>query len=127
MKIVKRIFAGVLVLCMMVSLLAGPGSMWKVRAETFGDFEYEQLPDGTVMITKYTGSDAHVTVPKTLDGKAVTQIDDQAFQYRDTLEELVLLDGVARIGANAFSDCTNLLKVTLPDSITGIGEFAFHR
>ena len=35
-------------------------------AETYGDYEYEILDDGTVEISKYNGSEASVTIPSTI-------------------------------------------------------------
>jgi hypothetical protein len=32
---------------------------------------------------------------------------------------------VTAIGASAFSDCTSLASVTIPDSVTSIGDWAF--
>ena len=47
----------------------------------------------------------------------------------DTEKEcwVIKFDGnVASIGNNAFSHCTRLISVTIPDSVTTIGEYAFY-
>ena len=41
------------------------------------------------------------------------------------MERYVMPEGVETIDARAFSFCTKLLSVTLPDSVTAIGEDAF--
>ena len=47
------------------------------------------------------------------------------FRDNETVEEVILLDSVRVISANAFLDCKNLKSIVLPDSITYIGEWAF--
>lgn len=50
-------------------------------AETYGDFEYDVLDDGTVEITDYNGSAERVDIPAKIDGKSVTKIGSSAFSY----------------------------------------------
>jgi hypothetical protein len=72
-------------------------------AETFGDYNYTVLDDGTVKIGAYIGSDEEVNIPSTIEGKKVTSI-----------------------GKGAFYDCTSLESVTIPNSVTSIGDWAFY-
>lgn len=46
------------------------------------DSDYETTPnaDGTITITKYTGSSQNVTIPDELDGEIVTWIGNNAFR-----------------------------------------------
>ena len=62
-------FAAMVVLC---AVCAG--------AETYGDFEYSVLDDGTVKLTDYNGSAEKVDIPKMIDGKSVTSIKYNAFR-----------------------------------------------
>ena len=66
------------------------------------DYEYSVLDDGTVEITKYTGSEGKVAVPDEIDSKSVT-----------------------KIGSGAFSRCAKLESITIPDSVSKIGNKAF--
>ena len=45
---------------------------------------------------------------------------------RSEIKEVIIGEGVTNVGAHAFQMCYNLTKVTLPSTITQIGEYAFH-
>ena len=45
--------------------------------------------------------------------------------YRDSIETVEIGDGVTRIGNYAFYQCTNLTDLTLPTTVSTIGESAF--
>lgn len=47
------------------------------------------------------------------------------FIFKDDITSVVAEKGVTGIGTNAFSDCSKIAKVTLPDGIEYIGEYAF--
>ena len=50
---------------------------------------------------------------------------DGAFTNCSGLASVVIPDGVTRIGQNAFASCGNLALVTLPAGVTSIGRWAF--
>lgn len=72
-----------------------------------GDFEYVVLPGGTAQITEYTGRSKAVTVPDTLGGYPVTSIGAKAFFRNTMLENVTLPDTVTSIGDEAFSRCSS--------------------
>ena len=41
------------------------------------------------------------------------------------VETVIIGDGITTIGAGSFENCSNLKKVTIPASVTSIGERAF--
>ncbi len=43
------------------------------------------------------------------------------------LKEILLPDGLTKISDGAFADCINLTDVTIPSSVTELGEMAFYR
>ena len=47
--------------------------------------------------------------------------------YKESIESIILPDGLTRIGNHAFYGCDNaaLTSVTIPNSVTNIGEYAF--
>ena len=97
----KRIISLLTTLVMVISL-AGVLPAVTAGALTYGDYEYEILDDGTVEITEYTGSDTVLDIPSEINKKTVTSIEFGAFAG------------------------TNLIKVTIPRSITNIGERVFN-
>ena len=117
-------------------------------AETYEDFAYDILDDGTVEITDYSGSAENVNIPAEIDGKSVTSIGDNAFYNCSSiisitipnsvtsigdyafdwclhLKSITIPNSVTSIGYNAFKYCTSLTSIEIPDSVTSIGEFAF--
>ena len=47
------------------------------------------------------------------------------YQNKDSIETIIIADGVTHIGSNSFRDCTNVKKVEIPSSVQTIGEYAF--
>ena len=85
-----------------------------------------ELDDGTLEITKYVGNSATYVIPSEIDGKKVTQIGSYAFSSCTELTSVTIPDGVTSIGNSTFSDCTSLETVTIPNSVTHIYPRAFY-
>lgn len=110
--------------------------------------------DGSYVVAGYSGSDVHVVVPDTHEGKEVTgiaegcfantdlqsiklgknirAIDDGAFYNASMLEEVVIPASVEQLGsgytsAGAFESCTSLEKVTFEKGsrLTAVGYAVF--
>ena len=107
-------FAAMVVLCV---VCAG--------AETYGDFEYGVLDDGTVQITDCETGAEKVVIPDTIDGKSVTSIGEFAFFDCTSLTSITIPSSVTSIAARLFEDCTSLTSITIPNSVTSIGDDAF--
>ena len=94
-------------------------------AETYGDYEYKILDDGTAEITGYSGDSESITIPSTINGKKVTSIGERAFSSCASLSSIIIPHSVTNIGEYAFYNCTNLVSIAIPDSVTSIGYCAF--
>ena len=108
-------FAAMVVIC---AVCAG--------AETYGDFEYSVLDDGMVEITDYNGSAEKVDIPEKIDGKSVTRIGANAFEYCSNITSITIPDSVTSIYSYAFRYCTSLKSITIPGSVTKISYNVFN-
>lgn len=57
--------------------------------------------------------------------EGVTRIGDKAFFGCERLASITIPDGVTGIGKNAFYGCKSLTSITIPESVTSIGGGAF--
>ena len=89
------------------------------------EFLYVENNDGTLTMIQYRGDGADVQIPAEDNGKKVTAIGAEAFNYNTKIKTVTVPDGVTTIGDYAFRYCSGLQKVTLPDSVTTIGKYAF--
>ncbi len=127
----KRFLAGICALALIFSFtpvggyLPGDAGVEEAKAAESGDWEYKELEDGTVEITRYTGTSKELTIPETIAGKKVTRIGDYAFSESGSLTVVTIPNSITSIGKEAFFDCDNLTMVTIPESITSIGTYAF--
>jgi sugar lactone lactonase YvrE len=81
--------------------------------------------NGSITITGYTGTNAAVTIPSTINGLPVTGISNGAFSPSSSLTSLIIPNSVSSIGYDAFSECYNLTNVTIGSGVTNIGFAAF--
>lgn len=63
---------------------------------------------------------------RTLVDSKIKSIEFSAFYGCSNLKEVVLPDGVTRIGGSSFASCSNLTEIVIPDSVTSIGSYAFN-
>lgn len=95
MKLTKKLLAFSLTALVLLLLPAA-------LAASDGDFEYQELDDGTVILTNYKGDEKDLVLPDELGGKSVSTL-----------------------STDAFSRCTELRSVTIPLSIVEIIENPF--
>ena len=89
------------------------------------DFQVARSDDGaSVIITGYVGTSQTVNIPPRIRQLPVTVIGVNAFQQKN-ITSVTIPDSVTVIGNNAFSGCESLTSVTIPDSVTTIGDSAF--
>lgn len=123
----KRILSLLLVLLMVVSLV--PTAVLADRSDT--DIAYP-VTGGNIYFDKSTGTitdcDYRVTeaiIPDVIEDVPVTSIGGGAFSQCSNLTNVEIPNSVTSIVNYAFSGCTSLASVTIPDSVTSIGEGAF--
>ena len=105
-----------------------PTRVYAATTNTYEGFEYEVNTNENnkeVTITKYTGSDASVTVPDTIDGLPVTRVGERAFNANGQIVSVQIGKNVKSIGRYAFSSSGNLKTVQLSNAVTILERGAF--
>ena len=102
----------------------------RADADTYGDFEYleeedEYTYEKYAVITGYKGADTDVVIPNEISGITVTNIAYEAFSGCSNLTSITIPEGVTSIGSNAFSGCSSLTSITIPEGVRGIESGAF--
>lgn len=87
-------------------------------------FDFVFTPDNTAVIVRYKGTAADVTIPSHYKGKPVTMIDHAAF-FNSVVTSVTIPDSVTSIGDDAFVNCPQLTNISIPNSVTYIGFSAF--
>ena len=70
--------------------------------------------------------DSQIIIPREINGYKVTEVLDSAFEYCDFVKEVIMFERMKIIGDYAFNCCISLTSITIPNSVTSIGEWAFH-
>lgn len=93
-----------------------------VNAQLF-DFKFI-LNNTAVIVIRYNGTAADVTIPSRYKGKPVTAINNAAFP-NSAVTGVTIPDSVTSIPDAAFYNCGNLETIRIPVSVTSIGNCAF--
>ncbi len=78
------------------------------------------VDDGKTRV-KYTTESGH----SDWEGDIVGELTSSSIPNKEHIEEVEIGSHVTSIGHEAFYECTGLTSVTIPDSVTNIGEWAF--
>lgn len=85
----------------------------EVHATEYGDFKYSVLGDNTIEIKEYVGNATSLEIPENIEGKAVTNIGISAFSGCSSLTKITIPNGVTNIEAGAFSSCSSLTEINV--------------
>lgn len=81
--------------------------------------------DGTIKVDISEEASGKIKIPASIDGYPVTEVGQRAFMYNDNITEVILPEGIVRINCDAFSNCTSLTHVQLPNTLKIIENEAF--
>lgn len=100
-------------------------------------WNYKKGEDGNITITGYKGTQTVIAVPAKIGKNTVTAIGKDAFSpyaarlndkmrdFRRTITEISLPEGIAEIGEAAFYCCNSLRKINIPTGVSKIPRHAF--
>ena len=126
----KKLLAAALAVCVMGTMV--PAQTALLPSYTATAATYEEGTQGVLTYKKYSDHvtiskcdffvEGTVTIPSSIDGLPVTQIDEEAFRKCIIFTELVLPSSITYIGDYAFYACEALEKATIHGDLAG---FAF--
>lgn len=89
--------------------------------------EFISYANGTCYVSGIGScKDTEINIPPVSPrGDKVTRIGHSAFSGCSNLRSVTIPEGVNLISYYAFNGCSNLTSITIPDGVTSIGEFAF--
>ncbi|MGN0558718.1 MAG: leucine-rich repeat protein [Acutalibacteraceae bacterium] len=129
---VTEIRDGAFLACSSLESITIPDSVKLVSPYALNDTKwYENQPDGVVYAGKILyGYKGEMTEKSTIDIKDGTvSINNDAFAWCEGVPEnlvsVTIPDSVTYIGEYAFNGCSSLESITIPDSITYVGTDAF--
>ena len=97
---------------------------------TVDTYTYKVLSDSTVAFKGLNADMTDVTVPATVmyDGTEyqVTEVADSAFFGNTAIQNVIISEGVNKIGIRVFYNATNLKTASVPRSVTSIGRNLFY-
>lgn len=106
-------------------------------------WSYKKRKDGTIIINGYKGTQTEITIPAKIGKNPVTAIADEAFSpfrnvspfssgviaengpFLKTITSVTLPESITEIGERAFSKCHALRSVNIPSGVTEIKNNSF--
>ncbi|MBR2969408.1 MAG: leucine-rich repeat domain-containing protein, partial [Clostridia bacterium] len=90
-------------------------------------FMFEENETGYTFVGIDTFSGTEITIPSTYNGKPVTAVKEYAFNGNTTITSVSVPQSVSYIGKYAFCDCSKLETIVLPDKLEcDIGDKTFY-
>ena len=120
-----RFIALILSLTCLMSLMLTSCSLFG-QEEAGNLLSYTLMYDGTYVVSVGgAGEFEEIVIPAEYKGIPVTMIAAHGFWSCSNIKKVTIPDSVTYIGTGAFSGCTSLASITISDGVTIIGDSAF--
>lgn len=108
-------------------VLCNDGIIYKDGTTADEDVIYVLSDDNqSYIISRVRASATNVIIPSTHEGLPITQIGESAFSSCSNLMSVDIPDSITSIGDSAFYNCRSLTSIVIPDSVTSIGGLTFY-
>lgn len=88
-----------------------------------GIYEYGELK--SYRIFSYEGTASNVIIPSFYEGKPITIIGSRSFRNNKNITNVTIPNSIVEIDGEAFSGCTGLTGITIPEGVKTIGYNVF--
>ena len=123
-KFLSRMLTVVLLVCICsVGLFGITASAEEKHTEGYYTYTVENGVATIVSADKSIYGD--IIIPSTLGGYPVQTIGISAFWWNDNLTKVTIPNTVTKIGEHSFEHCSNLTEIEIADSVKQIGDAAF--
>ena len=92
-----------------------------MQSVTVDGISFSKNVDGSYYVKSCDLRSEDIIIPSTLRGRQVTKIGDMAFSDKK-IKSITLPDSLTEIGNNAFYMCNGLEEITIPSSVTKIDD-----
>ena len=114
-------------------LAAAQKELWKALYQGSTPLELEKISNGAVAVRGLDDDfffelmdNIDVRIPPVTEkGEKIVAIQDQAFHSRSNMKSITIPNSVTSIGHYAFCHCLGLTSIIIPDSVTSIGKGVF--
>ncbi len=84
------------------------------------------VSSGTIKIKKYFGNDENLVIPSVIDNVPVTKFDNRTFAENNSFKSAKIPNAILEIPGECFENCVNLAKITLSENLSTILYSAFY-
>lgn len=103
---------------------------FEARQDSWGGYTFN-VGLGDIVIYSYAGTEKNLVIPSEINGRPVKALAQYFLQYNDSVETLVLSEGIEHIARDFIGQCEKLTSVSLPstaqfnydENVIGVGGF----